>query len=232
MTPHPWYWPRPAPIAWFWAATAAAAVLVGVTVVWLDRPVAIWFQAHGDETMNLFRRLSLPGDSVWYLVGGGIGAPLAYVLSRRYVAPARDRLLMLASRFAFLFLAVAATGIAVDLLKILVGRSRPRHLFQDGLMTMAPGSLSSSWWSFPSGHSTTVGTVAMVLVLLFPRFAWAWIALALAVALGRVGATAHFISDTIAGLWLGAIGALVVSWALARQADAIERRWGLPRCVG
>jgi undecaprenyl-diphosphatase len=99
-------------------------------------------------------------------------------------------------------------------------------------MTMAPGSLSSSWWSFPSGHSTTVGTVAMVLILLFPRFAWAWIALALAVALGRVGATAHFISDTIAGLWLGAIGALVVSWALARQADAIERRWGLPRCVG
>ena len=232
MTPHPWYWPRPAPIAWFWAATAAAAVLVGVTVVWLDRPVAIWFQAHGDETMNLFRRLSLPGDSVWYLVGGGIGAPLAYVLSRRYVAPARDRLLKLASRLAFLFLAVAATGIAVDLFKILVGRSRPRHLFQDGLMTMAPGSLSSSWWSFPSGHSTTVGTVAMVLILLFPRFAWAWIALALAVALGRVGATAHFISDTIAGLWLGAIGALVVSWALARQADAIERRWGLPRCVG
>ncbi len=232
MTPHPWSWPRPAPIAWFWAVTVTAAVLVAVAIVWLDRPVAIWFKAHGDETMNLFRRLSLPGDSVWYLAGGGIGAPLVYFLSRRYLGPARDRLLKLASRFAFIFLAVAATGLAVDLLKILIGRARPKHLFQDGLMAMAPGSLASSWWSFPSGHSTTVGAVAMTLTLIFPRLAWAWILLALTVAFGRIGATAHFISDTIAGLWLGAIGALVVSWALARRAEAIERRWGLPRCVG
>lgn len=232
MTPHPWYWPRPAPIAWFWAVTVAAAVLVGLGVGWLDRPVAIWFQGHGDDMMRTFRRLSLPGDSVWYLVGGGIGAPLAYVLSRRYAAPARDRLLKLASRLAFLFLAVAATGLAADLFKILVGRARPKHLFQDGIMSIAPGTLSSSWWSFPSGHSTTVGAVAMTLSLVFPRLAWMWILLALAVALGRVGATAHFVSDTVAGLWLGAIGALLVSWALARRADTIERRWGLPRCVG
>ena len=232
MTPHPWYWPRPAPIAWFWAVTVAAAVLVGLGVGWIDRPVAIWFQGHGDDTMKIFRRISLPGDSVWYLVGGGIGAPLAYVLSRRYVALARDRLLKLSSRLAFLFLAVAATGLAADIVKIMVGRARPRHLFQDGIMSIAPGSLSSSWWSFPSGHSTTVGAVAMTLSLVFPRLAWVWITLALAVALGRVGATAHFVSDTVAGLWLGAIGTLLVSWALARRADAIERRWGLPRCVG
>lgn len=232
MTPHPWYWPRPAPIAWFWAVTIAAAVLVGITVSWVDRPVALWFKSHGDGTMNVFRRISLPGDSVWYLVGGGIGAPLAFYLSRRYVGIVRERLLKIASRLAYLFLAVAATGLAVDLLKILIGRARPRHLFQDGVMTIAPGNLASSWWSFPSGHSTTVGAVAMALTLLYPRFTWAWIALALVVALGRVGATAHFISDTVAGLWLGAIGALIVSWALARRAETIERRWGLPRCVG
>jgi len=232
VTPHPWYWPRPAPIARFWAATAAAAVLVAIAALWLDRPVAIWFQGQGETSMRFFRRMSLPGDSVWYLVAGGIGAPLAYFLSRRLIDRARERCLLLSSRLALLFLAVAATGIVVDLLKILIGRARPRHLFQDGLMALAPGSFTSSWWSFPSGHATTVGTVAMTLILLAPRLAWLWILLALAVALGRVGATAHFISDTIAGLWLGAMGATLVSWALARRAEAIERRWGLPRCVG
>ncbi len=232
MTPHPWYWPRPAPIAWFWAATLAAASMTAIAATWLDRSAALWFKAQGDGTMDVFRTLSLPGDSVWYLVSGGLGAPLAYLLARRAAGPARDRLLLLTSRLAFLFLAVASTGLAVDLLKILVGRARPKHLFGDGVMALSPGALSASWWSFPSGHATTVGTVAVALMLLLPRLAWVWGTLALVVAFGRIGATAHFVSDTIAGLWLGAIGATVVSWALARRAEAIRRRWGVPGCVG
>jgi membrane-associated phospholipid phosphatase len=71
-----------------------------------------------------------------------------------------------------------------------------------------------------------------VATLLAPRLAWAWVLLAATVALGRIGATAHFVADTVAGLWLGALGATLVSWALARRAEAIERRLGLPRCVG
>jgi undecaprenyl-diphosphatase len=203
-----------------------------IAATWLDRSAALWFLAQGDRSMRIFRALSLPGDSVWYLVGGGIGAPLAYLLAQRTAGPAHDRLLRLTSRLAFLFLAVAATGLAADLVKILVGRARPKHLFGEGLMALSPGSLSASWWSFPSGHATTIGAVAVVLALLVPRLAWAWGLMALVVALGRIGATAHFVSDTIAGLWLGAIGAILVSWALARRAETIERRWGLPKCVG
>lgn len=232
MTPHPWYWPRPAPIAWFWAATLTAALATAAAAIWLDRPVALWFKAHGDPSMDVFRTLSLPGDSVWYLVSGGVGAPLTYLFARRAAGPARDRLLLLTSRLAFLFLAVAATGLAADLVKILVGRARPKHLFGDGLMALSPGALASSWWSFPSGHATTIGAVAVVLALLLPRLAWAWVALALVVAFGRIGATAHFVSDTVAGLWLGAMGATLVSWALARRAETIQRRWGVPGCVG
>lgn len=232
MTPHPWYWPRPAPMAWFWAATLVAAVLAAAAAIWLDRPVALWFQTRGDGSMSLFRDLSLPGDSVWYLVGGGLGAPLAYLISRRLAGPARERALLVSSQLAFVFFAVAATGLAADFVKILVGRARPKHLFADGIMGLSPGSLSASWWSFPSGHATTVGALAVALILLAPRLAWIWMLLAFVVALGRVGATAHFVSDTVAGLWLGAIGATLVSWALARRADAIERRLGLPRCVG
>jgi undecaprenyl-diphosphatase len=232
LTPHPWYWPRPAPLAWFWAVTAAAAAAIAVAALWVDRPAALWFKSQGDAVMDAFRLLSLPGDSVWYLVGGGIGAPLAWLLSRRLGGGLRAWALLLASRLAFLFLAVAGTGLAVDLLKILIGRARPRHLFADGLMSFAPVSLSSSWWSFPSGHATTVGAVAAVLSLILPRLSPVWILLALAVAVGRIGATAHFVSDTIAGLWLGAFGAILISWALSLRSETIERRWGLPRCLG
>jgi membrane-associated phospholipid phosphatase len=219
-------------MAWFWAATLAAAVTTGLAAFWLDRPVALWFKAQGDETANLFKLLSLPGDSVWYLVGAGVGAPLAYFLSKRLGGALQARALRMASRLVFLFLAVAGTGLAVDAIKILVGRTRPKHLFSDGLMTMAPGTFSSSWWSFPSGHATTIGAVAVAFSLIAPRLAPVWILCALLVALGRIGAGAHFVSDTIAGLWLGALGATLISWALARRSEAIERRWGLPRCVG
>jgi len=231
-TPHPWHWPRAAPIAWFWTVTALAAVAIALSMTFLDHPLALWLKARGEDSMNAFRLISQPGDSVWYLVGAGLGAPLAYVLARRAAEPMQARLLHLSSRLGLLFLAVAATGLAVDLAKILIGRARPRHLFESGITGFAPGSLASSWWSFPSGHATTIGAVAMTLTLLFPRLAWVWLALALAVAIGRIGATVHFVSDTIAGLWFGALGALIVSWLLAQRAEAIQRRWGLPRCVG
>jgi membrane-associated phospholipid phosphatase len=232
LTPHPWYWPRPAPLAWFWAVTLAAAVAIAVGALWVDRPAALWFKRQGDATMDLFRLLSLPGDSVWYLVGAGVGAPLAYLLSRRLTGRLKARALRLSSRLVFLFLAVAGTGLAVDLLKILIGRARPRHLFSDDLMSFAPVSLSASWWSFPSGHATTVGAVAVVFSLILPRLTPLWIVMALLVAVGRIGATAHFVSDTVAGLWLGAFGAILISWALSLRSETIERRWGLPRCVG
>lgn len=51
----------------------------------------------------------------------------------------------------------------------------------------------------------------MALCYLFPRFAKLWLLLAILVATSRVTLTAHFLSDVIAGLYLGSITTVLLA---------------------
>jgi undecaprenyl-diphosphatase len=92
-----------------------------------------------------------------------------------------------------------------------------------------PGSLvATSGASFPSGHSiaASVTVLAAVIALVPPgrrRIAWglAGAAFAVLMALSRAYLAAHWLSDAIAGLLLGAACAL----AAASAVDQAQRRW-------
>ena len=92
----------------------------------------------------------------------------------------------------------------MQLLKVTVGRARP----EDMLVQSDPGS-------FPSGHTANAATTAVALgFIFFPRI-WVWVAgsaYAVAMALSRTYLGAHWLSDTIGGLLLGA-GVAVLVWA-------------------
>lgn len=64
--------------------------------------------------------------------------------------------------------------------------------------------------SFPSGHATRMGTVAVFGPVLFPS--WGWVALPVAfwVAWGRVAMGIHFVLDVTVGIGIGAALSLVV----------------------
>ena len=104
-----------------------------------------------------------------------------------------------------LFLAGASvvSALTVQLLKSLYSRPRP----EDILVTADPGS-------FPSGHSANAATLAVCLGLILWRV-WVWVAGAcyvLLMMLSRTYLGAHWISDTVGGLLLGAAVALIL-WA-------------------
>ena len=62
----------------------------------------------------------------------------------------------------------------------------------------------SSWYSaFPSGHTTGICTVMTVLWLCYPRYRALYALAIAAVAVGLVGADYHFLSDVIAGGFVG-----------------------------
>ena len=98
-------------------------------------------------------------------------------------------------------LSAAASGILVQIVKNLVGRPRPR--MELPVHFLSGPNLDSDFHSFPSGHTATSFALAAVLAWRFPRFGWLFYLLAALVGYGRVLSGSHYLSDVIAGAFVG-----------------------------
>lgn len=176
-----------------------------------DIRTAFFCAALGPGTKEIFGFLTRFGISTPYLVAAFAGSIYFRFIRRNHV---------LANIAAFLFIAVALSGLANDLIKVLVGRSRPGLLISRGIYRFKPFSVQYFYASFPSGHSDTIASVCYGLSLVMGRFKWALLIAALAVMTSRVVVGAHFPSDVLFGAYLG----MVITGLLA---EGFEKR-GLP----
>ncbi len=171
----------------------------------LDEPVARLFLPLQETTFRArVSELSALGDSKWYL---GLGAAFYVVLRWRYK--------LFASRAGYLFASVAVTGLASTAAKCFFGRPRPRTFLAEG--SDAFHWFTSDWrfWSMPSGHATTLAAVAVAVAIMHPRVRIPVLVAGVAIAFGRIITLDHYVSDVLAGLWLGTTGALVISRCFA-----------------
>src|SRR5260221_1869859 len=212
---------RPGLLAWVLSRLSAAAV----SMAFVDRPVARFFHDGDARVHAAFAFITKFGLSGGYLIASG----LLFVGLRVAAAKVRDavrarRLLLNACRALFVFFTVAASGLAADLIKVICGRARPKLLFSDDVYGFVWGATQADYWSFPSGHATTISALATALFLFWPRGLLLYVAAALLVMASRVVLDAHYVSDVIVGAAIGG----AVAWA----AWLAFARAGLPPRAG
>jgi membrane-associated phospholipid phosphatase len=103
---------------------------------------------------------------------------------------------------------------AIHIVKLVLGRRRPRDELEMNLYGFVPFGFSLAWNSFPSGHALTIACVAVIATALWPHGAILWFAIALWLGLTRALVTAHFLSDVLVGAGVGLIAAreVLVNW--------------------
>ena len=118
-------------------------------------------------------------------------------------------------RWTALYVAIAmiVTNVVVQVLKALLARARPEEI----LVSIDSGS-------FPSGHVANAAALAVVLAIITWR---RWVVVAGAayvvlMALSRTYLGAHWVSDTVGGVLVGA-GVAIILWAPLAQRVLSER---------
>ena len=184
------------------------ALLEIFLILFIDKPLALALHTLAetdDRIIAVFRFYTDIGLGKWYEWPSGIAFLLTLPLLRLFRAQEerQNKIKDFSQKIGFFFLATSGAGLLTDLLKPLVGRTRPKLLFQNDLFTFHPFSHGFVWTSFPSGHTTTAFAVAAALSLLFPKGRFFFMLYAVLVGLSRIMVTAHYPSDVMAGALIG-----------------------------
>lgn len=197
--------------------------LVAASIAFADRPVNGWMAQQNGPFVDALRAVTQIGNSRWYLVSLPVVVAGALWLRERAGGLAALRLERAAGIAAYLFAAVAASGILVNLIKLPIGRARPKMFDQEGIFGVAPFSLDHDFQGFPSGHATTLFALAAALGSLFPRWRLPLYALAALLSFSRVAVNAHYPSDVVGGAMVGIATTLWLARLLARHGLLFER---------
>lgn len=181
-------------------------VACAICYLYLDRPVIRAVAALDPAVRRPFQLITQGGDSLYSLLPSGL--LYVYCLWAQCRQPGEMRWELLERwkrRGQFMFIAVASSGLLVNLIKFVLGRARPFKLLHENLYGFHFFETSSKMTSFPSGHSNTAMAIALVLWYLWPKSWPLGFALALGVMSSRVMLTAHYPSDTLAGAYVAVV---------------------------
>jgi membrane-associated phospholipid phosphatase len=193
---------------------AIALLLTGAAVCicyfWLDKPIAFFAHAELGQSRWFYRATQIPEFlapiALLALLVLGVRAVAALPVTRS------ETVVLLCS------VSLLIANASKNQLKFLFGRTWPEtwiqgnpSLIRDGVYGFHPFHSGAAFRSFPSGHTAVVCAVLAVLWLCYPRLRFVYACAAAAVIIGLVGANFHFLSDCIAGAFVGAwIGWVVV----------------------
>jgi membrane-associated phospholipid phosphatase len=165
----------------------------------VDQAIVDWFAAHrSSAVVSVARAVTYLGSSTAAVVSVAL---IGFLVTRSR----RDLRQSLAVAATLVLGALAARQVTAGL-KVFIERPRPQW-----------PATTVGGYSFPSGHATAAGFVAVVAGSLLPgRWRWLSIPFAVAIPLTRLVLGVHYLSDVAAGLAVGAALA-IVSVLMARR---------------
>jgi membrane-associated phospholipid phosphatase len=200
-----------------WLVSFGATVaIVWLSILWLDRPIALWVRNVFGERHVPLEVLESPILSISLL------SACIFILCG-LVALTRLRFSKLEAAVALCSISTLAAIVIKDQLKIVFGRTWP-DTWQPGIMSLVRNGVygfhffhsGKSFESFPSGHAAVAAAILSILWLVFPKLRLICATCIVAVDCGLVALNLHFLSDVIAGSFTGfSVGLFTV--ALSRS---------------
>jgi membrane-associated phospholipid phosphatase len=203
-----------------WAlAFLLVALAVAISYFWLDRPIALFVhnQLPPNSRVLLEPITYIPNPLIWaatiVFLALGVRGLTGRTLSKMQTA------IVLCS----VSLMIAET--LKNVLKFVFGRTWPETWVQNNPSFIHGGIYGfnlfhggEAYQSFPSGHMTAICALVSVLWIYYPRLRSICLIVMSAVLVSLVGTNFHFLSDTIAGAFVGTSTGLLVTMLFARQA--------------
>ncbi|HJS45068.1 MAG TPA: phosphatase PAP2 family protein [Rhizomicrobium sp.] len=182
------------------------SILIGLLALTIDRWLAHFIYDHVSAPMHKVL------DSITHYAKAGhwlAAAILALIVAagmRHYGVLAEEATQLV--NYSLAFIASLTMGSAVlHLIKLVLGRRRPRDDMEMGLYGFTPLAFNSDYNSFPSGHALTICCVAVIFTCVWPNWWPAWFSVAALLGVTRALLTAHFLSDVLIGGGIGLIAA-------------------------
>jgi membrane-associated phospholipid phosphatase len=186
---------------WLLSLVVTAFVIV-LSYLWIDRPIALFVHVHisGHEAFAQLTRIPEPFIplAVVTFLALGLRNLAGRPLSKNYTTA------LICST------SLIMADVIKNQLKFIFGRLWPEtwvlnnpSFVHDGAYGFNLFHGGAGYASFPSGHTSVICAIISVLWILHPKLRALYLLLVLAITVGLIGANYHFLSDIVAGAFVG-----------------------------
>jgi lipid A 4'-phosphatase len=156
------------------------------------------------QLKKFFVNITELGDSLWYFLIL-IFVFLFSFLFKKIDVISNKSYFYLRNFSVFSFIYLVSTGVMTQIIKHLVGRVRPNNIGFEEITYFNFFTTNSSFHSLPSGHTSTIIAVTIVLCLALPSLRFFLFISGSIIAVSRVVVGAHFFTDVVAGALIAII---------------------------
>lgn len=207
--------------SWLSLGLLSAVIIIAVLFLnlYADPAYMEWFKVNNtDDPTSIYSKTTDLAKVDPYLIGSLLA--MIFISIWKIAPKSKSELAKWHHRFMgfyFIFTTIAFSGLITLLLKHVFGRVRPNANDGSAIWQAFPLEGGYDFLSFPSGHSTTAGAIAMIIYLFKPRLAPLGFAFAIWIGISRLGVGAHYPADVLAGLAVGTIFTWIYARSFARK---------------